>query len=578
LEDNVQRVIAKYQEDPSNEEANPYYQNPDWMGYLKEHNQKEPPKKVPSAVGELVKTLTKNKEVDEGFNINNPWDYKDPNSKPKEQKESPPTEKDIPTHPEVSKSDKYNEQGALKEWWDTRRKDYTQDPEEQSPAISIDRKYASAEDVLANYYFKNIPLLVEAGDFDNFEEYVKVAATLNDIVNKDTHYKNNEKMQRSKNCVVFLRNRSNKSEIQSGKFVFNVASAAGHVHTVVFQFYRDEGQKPNTYAECKVEIACSCPSFLFYGAQYYAVLGKYMYSPRFRRSLVPPTPQDQVSSYRGDRENPGRGLNFRVCKHILAAYTLMKTWPIEKHFEKYPLEGPPSAIMNVDEWKRIMKFEFSKKTIIDSLRTKPTKVPSVIRAKWNSKRLTNWIENIWVPRTDQQKIDILKTLVEHPEEVYFLALKEADIKGGVTPFFAKKVFEILDLTVKSKAKGKPITEKDPEVPAEQVETGKGTGDVLEQMAGAIKEKSEDKIEKQVEREVNKEVKKTKTPMPEETVQGIIDDVKSDIQEEITKGLGTDPGLKKPSQRLIDKYLNKITPTLVRRVLWKYLKQSGTQET
>lgn len=578
MEDNVQRVLAKYQEDPSIEEANPFYENPDWMKYLKEHNQGEPPKKVPPAVGELVKTLTKNKEVDEGFNINNPWDYKDPNTKPKEQKDSPPTDKEIVTHPEIDKPDKYNEQGVLKEWWDTRRKDYTQEPEEQNPAISIDRKYTASEDVLANYYFENIPLLVDAGDFEDFGEYIKVAATLNDIVNKDTHYKNNEKMQRSKECVVFLRNRSNKSEIQSGKFIFNVSSTAGHVHTVVFQFYRDEGKRPQTYADCKVEIACSCPSFLFYGAQYYAVLGKYMYSPRFRRSLVPPTPQDQVSSYRGDRENPGRGLNFRVCKHILAAYSTIKGWPIEKHFEKYPLEGPPSAIMNVDEWKRIMKFDFSEKSIVDSLKKKPTKIPSVLKARWTSKRLTNWIGSIWVPRSDQQKLDILKTLVEHPEEVYFLALKEADLKGGVTPFFAKKVFEILDLTVKSKAKGKPVTEKAPEVPAEQVETGKGTGDVLEQMAGAIKEKSEDKIEKQIEKEVSKEVKKTKNPVPEETVQGIIDDVKSDIQEEITKGLGTDPGLKKPSQRLIDKYLNKITPTLVRRVLWKYLKQSGMQET
>jgi hypothetical protein len=303
-----------------------------------------------------------------------------------------------------------------------------------------------------------------------------------------------------------------------------------------------------------------------------------MYSPRFRRSLVPPTPQDQVSSYRGERENPGRGLNFRVCKHILAAYSTIKGWSIEKHFEKYPLEGPPSAIMNVDEWKRIMKFDFSDKSIIESLTKKPTKIPTILKSRWISKRLTSWIENIWVPRTEQQKIDILKTLVEHPEEVYFLAFKEADLKGGVTPFFAKKVFEILDLTIKSKAKGKPITEKDPEIPAEQMEIGKGTGDVLEQMAGVIKEKSDDKIDKEIKKEVTKEVKKTKKPISEETVNSIIDDVKSDIQNEVTKGLGTDPGLKKPSQRLIDKYLNKITPTLVRRVLWKALKQNGIRGT
>jgi len=578
LEANVHHVLAKYQEDPNIEEANPFYENPDWMRYMKEHNQGGPIKKVPPAVGELVKTLTKNKKVDEGFNINNPWDYSDPNTKPKEQKDSPPTDKEIVTHPEIDKPDKYNEQGVLKEWWESRRVDYTQEPEEQNPAISIDRKYASSEDVLANYYFENIPMIVDAGDFDDFGEYIKVAATLNEVINKDTHYKNNEKMQRSKGCTVFLKNRTNKSEIQGGKFVFNVASYAGHVHTVVFQFYRDAGKRPQTYADCKVEIACSCPSFLFYGAQYYAVLGKYMYSPRFRRSLVPPTPQDQVSSYRGNRANPGRGLNFRVCKHILAAYNTIKGWPIEKHFQKYPLEGPPSAIMNVDEWKRIMKFDFSEKSIVDSLEKKPTKIPSVLRARWLNKKLTNWIESIWVPRSDQQKLDILKTLVEHPEEVYFLALKEADLKGGVTSLFAKKVFELLDLTVKSKAEGKPITETSPEVPDEQVETGKGTGDVLEQMAGAIKEKSEDKIEKQVEKEVTKEVNKTKTPVPEETLQGIIGDVKLDIQEEITKGLGTDPGLKKPSQKLIDKYLNKITPTLVRRVLWKYLEQSGKLKT
>ena len=576
MDASVKRVLAKFQEDPNIEEANPHYENPDWMEYLKQHNEREPDQKVPSVIGEFIKTLTKNKEVGEGFNIANPWDYDSPNTMPKDQKDSPPTVKDIQTHPETNKPDKYNEQGVLKDWWDSRNNDYTQVPEEQNPAISIDRKYAS--EVLAGYYFENIPLFIDAGDFEDFGKYAKEAATLTEIINKDTHYKNNEKIQRSKQCVVFLRNRSNKAEIQSGKFIFNVAGTSGHTHTVVFQFYRDENQKPQTYADCKVEIACSCPSFLFYGAQYYAVLGKYMYAPRFRRSLVPPTPQDQVSSYRGERENPGRGLNFRVCKHILAAYATVRKWPIEKHFEKYPMEGPPSAIMNVDEWKRIMKFDFTQKSIVDSLKSRPSKIPTALKSRWNNKKLTNWIEEIWVPRTDTQKLDIMKTLVEHPEEVYFLALKEATLKGGVTPFFAKKVFQLMDLTIKSKAEGKPITEKAPEVPAEQVQTGKGTGEVLEQMANEIKDKSEDKIDKEVEKEVSKEVLKTKTPIPEETLQNIADSVKSEIQEEITKGLSTDPGVKKPSQNLINKYLNKITPTLVRRVLWKYLKQSGTPKT
>lgn len=577
----VWKVVADYLDGPN---YSVFFQEPAWMDYMKQKAEK-PKGKAP----ESIKKMIKEKGLSEPFPAYNPYDYQSPTDKPKDLKDGPPFQNEFPNYPinpphaEFNRGKVFSPGGVMDYKYKTRNQDWTQDPSEQYPAISIDRKYASDEQVkrvVAGYLLQHMPLVLNPEDFDDFGAYIKTAASLNEIISKDFHYKNDEKINRAEQCSVKRLNRP--SEIEQGMIRYHVnCTGSPDTHTVVFQFMRDKtGRRPDTYADYPVQIACSCESFLFYGAQYYAVQGEYMYMPRFRRSLVPPTPHEQISSTEGNRLNPGRGLNFRVCKHILACYNQIKGMRITKYYRNYPEIGAPSKIMNKEQWKKLLKFEFTKENIVKRLTSSKPKIPAYYSSKNIKPELNKWFREVYVPRTEDEKIKILETLVEHPEEIFFLAIKDAYFRqGNLSKRYVDKVYDLLSKVIMPESDQEPRQEKMEGVPEEQQEVGKGTGMVIPDVENILSERVEGEFDesmiKDIETEIeniNPELKGDKKEQAIETIKSqLIDGLAKEIEDELKKPYATTP------QEKIDNKLKKITPTSIRRKIWKSIQQNGLQQ-
>lgn len=483
----IRNVIARYQEDPTVER--PELFNEDWMSYLKEKARGYP--KSPRAVIEMLEDLKrgdnpeKRTEMGKAFDTYNPYDYVDPTTKPKDMKDGPPFYNLFPYAPDFDYG-VFNKPrllegpgGALHEWYKARRRDWTADPDEQAPAISLDRKISSVMEKFAD-------------DTSGFR--VKTAASMREIINNDFHYKNPQKQQRAAACRVTWENQSNKEQVDKGLLIFQVTSPSegdepSTPRTVYMQFLRsDQPGQTIPYANLPVQLSCSCESFLFYGAQYYALRGNYLYLPGRRINTyiaVPPKHQKQYTIHRSPhypegRRYPGRGLNFRVCKHILAVYmkVIRSLRPI-RDTEDYPITSPPSKIMNPEVWEKLMKFPFDEDEIKERLRQGKAP-PAFFRRETITPAVVEWFNTSWIPLDDSEKIKVLSRMIESPERIFFILTKEAYLQKQrgrrISEHLIDEGYKFMERGV-----GKP-TEKEPEqvytktpgVPEDQVQTGNGT--------------------------------------------------------------------------------------------------------
>lgn len=516
MDNKARKVISRHQGKLSKKVSPPPTST--WMQYLKEKASPPPPENIDNVERML-------KDAPEPQGTYNPYDYKDPSSKAKEV-DGPPFVQEYPSHPIYNRPDMYDGAGSvLERYYRSRRRDWTDDPATQYPQIDITWKHASVSNVVASFLLESQPLCISPEDVLSFYEVkTKEAASLQEVINKDTHYKNRDKMNRSRACRATWANKGAQKQVEKGYMVFKVSCGGSpDTHTVVFQFLRPEGsRRPNSYADYPMQVACSCESFLYFGAQFYAVSGGYMYMPRFRRSLVPPTPHTQTSRIHDGKRHPGRGLNFRVCKHILAAYNTLKTWRIQKYYKSYPLVGAPSLIMNKDEWKKLMKFEFSKENIKSRLKAGKSP-PAFFRGRTITPAINEWFNNVWSPRTDQEKIEVLQNLVEHPEEIFFLLSKDAYLRNGdISNRLIDKGYELMSKVVQPDNEEEPKQEKMEGVPEEQQEVGEGTGIVIpgEELEKAPKDEKEQKgepAEDLVEEELEEE-EEPEEPEEEEDIE------------------------------------------------------------
>jgi len=430
-------VVARYLEDQGPED------DLSWMEYMKERD--EGAKQAPDTVKHMLQKMKEDgKTLQPTPSVYNPYDYNSPSDKPKDMKDSPPFSNEWPTEPPAEYGvfnvpNRYGPHGVLEQWYKARDKDWTADPSEQRPAISIDRKFASME---------------------------REAATLDDVVNRDYHYKNDQKISRATSVNVNLMD-SEQDSMLKGLFRFRCQSAnSKDPRTVTMQFLRPKGRlRPKSYLQYPVQFACTCPAFLFYGSQYYAVHDKYMWMPGFRPSLVPPVPQGMISSTRGGRNNPGRGLNCRVCKHVLASYEWIqgRNLRILMHYRRYPRVGPPAKVMNAKQWEKLMGFPFTLDEIKRRLSARKPSLPrffytNFFRTRQQSAELEQWFRETFLPRTDPEKIRVLETLVEHPEEIFYLLVKLAIEGDTPSPQLIEKAYELMSRVVQ------PENEETPEGP------------------------------------------------------------------------------------------------------------------
>lgn len=425
----VRKVLARYFERPGEYAPD---QNMSWMEYLDEKTKISDP-------GDVIKDMVKDKETlnPPSINITNPYDYENPSDKPKDQMDSPPFENDIdtPTMFGVFNSpNNYGEQGPFKEWYKSREDDpdATQDEDEQQPAISLTRKRLASEGIPESFLDS---FSVPGSDFFKFVMRSKVAASINQIMGMDRHYKNPLKIQRASRCSVVWSNKNNPNQYEKGLFIFKVTSpeSKGRPHNVYIQFLRNENLDATKYEDHTVHIGCTCPSFLYSGAQYYAVSGGYMYMPAFKPDLVAPKMQTQYTvsvsqKYPKGRRNPGRGLNSRVCKHVLAVFEEIKKMPNVEHYKKYPIYSPPNAQIDSKAWKQMMKFPFTEEEIKKRLLSSSPVVPAYFNRESVTPAVIDWFKNTWFPRTDSQKIKSLNEFKMFPERVFFILIEEAYLK------------------------------------------------------------------------------------------------------------------------------------------------------
>jgi hypothetical protein len=360
----TRRVIARFRDDPDERAPD---QDQSWMDYMKSKSDGVPPS---SAAKDMLEhgTFMKSEEP-----IYNPYDYEDPSEKPKEPK-GPPFVNEVPPQNDYGLFQLpklFKEDGELKEWLQCQDQDFTENEQEQNPAISLTCKYATVEGVVGRYLLRNMPIEVREHELDDLFRMTRVAATLEEILDKDVHYRNDAKLQRASQVNAVWINKNNPKQRESGYFIFRATTPGSKhgPHTVYLQFLRGEGEKEyKSYADYPVLVACTCPSFLWWGAQYYAVHDNYMYLPAFKPDDIAPKvqPPPQVpgsEQYPSVSTSTGRGLNFRVCKHLLKVYELVKAIRIETVYRKYPVSGPPSKIINTDVWKDLMKFDFTEANI-----------------------------------------------------------------------------------------------------------------------------------------------------------------------------------------------------------------------
>ena len=120
--------------------------------------------------------------------------------------------------------------------------------------------------------------------------------------------------------------RLQRAEPRVGRWTFTTGSGKEN-YTTIFQFVPQSNIRQTD--KLQVRVSCSCPSWLFWGAQYNAVLGDYLYG-KVRPKFTPP----------GKRDPENR---FLVCKHVLACiplvsrYRLMEiTGPVKQRLRRPP--------------------------------------------------------------------------------------------------------------------------------------------------------------------------------------------------------------------------------------------------
>jgi hypothetical protein len=151
-----------------------------------------------------------------------------------------------------------------------------------------------------------------------------------------------------------------RAEPRSGRWTFDTTSGDKNYSTV-FQFVPYGNVREAN--KLHVRVSCSCPSFLYWGAQFNAVMGDYLYGD-IRPKFTPPQVRDPDS-------------RFKVCKHIMACIPVVSKYRVMEISEdtRKQLQQPP-------------KFDL-KNLPKEKLRI-PDNLMSIGKQKFISRAVKNW--------------------------------------------------------------------------------------------------------------------------------------------------------------------------------------------
>jgi hypothetical protein len=162
------------------------------------------------------------------------------------------------------------------------------------------------------------------------------------------------------------------------------------------------------------------------------------------------------------------------------------------HYRRYPKVGPPAKVMNPKEWERLVGFPFTLEEIQRRLAAKRPVMPrffytNFFRTRQQSSEMEQWFRETWLNRGEPKKMRVLETLVEHPEEIFYLLVKDAiEATDKLSPASVEKAYELMSRVIQ------PENEQEPEGPTYK---RPGTGIVI---PSKKTEKSETKGVKSVE--------------------------------------------------------------------------------
>jgi len=229
-----------------------------------------------------------------------------------------------------------------------------------------------------------------------------------------------------------------KAEPRVGRWSF-LTSSGIKPYTTVFQFI-PHGRVRDT-KKLHVRVSCTCPSFLFWGAQYHAVMKDYLYGG-IRPKFAPPRKRDP------------HGM-FLVCKHILACLPTVSRYKV--------------SIMPAKVRERIKKTPKIK--VIRGPEEK-LRIPKKLEEIGNRPNIKE-IEDEWNERPRKRRDWIMK--LEDPDEVIYFAHRFPQTSTGLVaerlkqlskkPATKKEALKLLE-SLKNLRKVKEIPEvKEVKVPA-----------------------------------------------------------------------------------------------------------------
>lgn len=200
-------------------------------------------------------------------------------------------------------------------------------------------KNLHTEKVIANYLLESLPIELLL-DISNF----RTAMLLSDF---DKSLITTKEKGTRPVSVSGVSTRLIRAEPRVGRWTF-AASSGEKAYTTVFQFIPHRNVRDTE--KLHVRVSCTCPSFLFWGAQYHAVMKDYLYGG-IRPKFAPPRKRDPHGT-------------FLVCKHILACIPLVSKYRIQlmpaelrKRIEKAPkikvIKGPEEELKIPKELEKI---------------------------------------------------------------------------------------------------------------------------------------------------------------------------------------------------------------------------------
>jgi len=403
---------------------------------------------VPKYHGDFLEKLKNQpvhgKPIKEGGGNANPenlWDFSMPSEWLKHQEKPHPRNlvDDFYSINSPGPEDQGDGNQALNEYWNSRGWDPSDAPEMSEDKIDrmqnfkdMKKRVASsflsqitqdsmpnASNVVASFLMHNMPieLVIEINNVKTAKLLEDFKKSLITTKTRGTRPPGNATVGEGFLTVPGVTARLARAEPRVGRWTFATTSGRD-VYRTVFQFIPYKNVRETS--KLHVRTTCTCPSWLFWGAQYHAVMEDYLYG-RIRPKFAPPSKRDPKGQ-------------FLVCKHVLACLPIVS---------RYKLGG-----ITVEVKKRIEKepkFQIEKKVPEEKLRI-PKDLISVGRNPKIKDIVKRWDESPRKRRSWVMGLD--------PDEAAFIAHRFPQTSTALVaerlkqlakmPKFKKEAEELLD--------------------------------------------------------------------------------------------------------------------------------------